>query len=42
MITTRSLLPEWVTASWIELKAQRLESAWLRLSSAVPSAALSF
>src|SRR6266576_3708243 len=42
MITTRSLLPDWVTASWIELKAQRLKSVRFTLVSAAPSSVLIF
>src|SRR5213592_4790735 len=42
MITTRSLLPDWFTACWIECKAQRLKSVRFRSSSARPSAALIF
>ncbi len=42
MITTRSLLPDSFTASWIESKAQRLKSLRFRSSSARPSAALIF
>ena len=40
MITTRSLLPDWFTARWIESKAHRLNSVRFRSSSARPSAAL--
>src|SRR4051794_6523975 len=42
MITTRSLLPDWLTACWIESKAHRLDSVRFRSSSALPSAAVIF
>src|SRR6266498_2227387 len=42
MITTRSLLPDRFTASWIESNAQRLKSWRFRSSTAFPSATLIF
>src|SRR5437764_10021893 len=42
MITTRSLLPDAVTACWIELKAHCLKNVLFRSSSARPSEALIF
>src|SRR5712691_1424919 len=40
MITTRPLLPDAFTASWIERKWQRLKSLRFRSSSACPSVTL--
>ena len=42
MITTRSLLPDWVTASWMDLNLQSLKSVRFRLVSAEPSSEVSF
>src|ERR1700737_1793286 len=42
MITTRSLLPDWFTAAWIELKRQRAKSLSFRRSSLRPSRSVIF